>query len=271
MTRFELRRMTLCLLVVFGMLLVPPLSAQEEDEPVSTYTRVALWEVGRDDWGSFVEFFEKHEQPIVEKLFAKGLITEWGIDASGLHKPDGYTHSTWYSASSMSALVKAGEAYAKEWEAQGSEVDAEFNAMVGRHRDYVMETEGMRATAATLDSGYFHGHSVKLTRDKVRDFMSYWEHRMKPIYEQLLTDGVITAYGISSEAIVTGHPMHTSWWYVMNDADGFDKVDEAFDASWEGMDKEGRRARWVSIMDTVDEDTYRSWVTSIIHMQVAAH
>ncbi len=245
--------------------------AQDEEEPASTYTRVEMWEVGRDDWGDFVASFEKHDQPIMEKLFADGVITEWGIDSAMLHRPDDYTHSTWYSASSMSALVKAGAAYEEAWKAYGDDADKAFNAMVGRHRDYVLETEGMRSVAATLDDGYFQGHSVKLLAEKHRDFMSYWKNRMAPIYEQLLDDGAIVAFGVSSEGVVTESPSMLSWWCVMADADGFDKVEAAFDASWGGMDSEGRRARWLSIMDTVEADSYRSWVTTIDHMQVAAH
>jgi hypothetical protein len=261
----------LAALLVLTPMAVPSAWADDEEEEKSTYTRVALWEVDRDHWGAFTEFFEKNEQPIVEKLFSDGVITEWGIDANTLHKPDGYTHSTWYSADSMSALAKAGEAYDDAWKALGGDLDKEFNAMIGRHRDYVLETEGMRASAATLDGGYFQGHTVQLAQGKGRDFNSYWEHRMKPIYEQLLTDGTIVAYGLSSEAVVTNHPRNIDWWYVMADADALDKVEIAFDSSWGDMDKEGRRARWVSIMDTVEEGTYRSWMTAIIHMQVAAH
>jgi len=245
--------------------------AQEEEEPASTYTRVEMWEVDRDNWSEFVSSFEKHDQPIMEKLFADGVITEWGIDSAMLHRPDDYTHSTWYSASSMSALAKAGVAYEEAWKEYGDEADKAFNAMVGRHRDFVLETEGMRSAAATLDGGYFHGHIVKLLDGKRRGFMSYWKNRMAPVYEQLLNDGAIVAYGISSEAVVTDSPSMINWWYVMADADGFDKVEAAFDASWDDMDGEGRRARWLSIMDTVEADSYRSWVTTIDHMQVAAH
>ncbi|TFG39441.1 MAG: hypothetical protein E4H44_02065 [Candidatus Aminicenantes bacterium] len=122
-----------------------------------------------------------------------------------------------------------------------------------------------------LDGGYFQGHMVKLLAGKHRDFMSYWKHRMVPVYEQLLNDGALVSYGISSEAVPTESPSMINWWYVMADADGFDKIEAAFDASWGDMDGEGSRARWLSIMDTVEADSYRSWVTTIDHMQVAAH
>lgn len=54
-------------------------------------------------------------------------------------------------------------------------------------------------------------------------------------------------------------------------ADGMDAVEAAFDADWGGLDEEGRRARWVSIMDTVDEASFRSNMSNIRHYQVKAH
>lgn len=279
MTRHETptTRIAAAAFVAAVLVLLPPAAAvatadSHEAMPVTTYTRVALWEVDRDHWSAFVKLFEDHDQPIFEKLFADGLISEWGIDTAALHEPDGYTHSTWYSAPSMSALARAGEAYAKAWEALGTDVDAEFNAMVGKHRDFIMESEGMRSVAATLDGGYFQGHMVKLASwAKEKDFRSYWKNRMAPVYEQLLADGAIVAYGISTEAVPTENPAGLEWWYVMPDAGGFDKVEAAFDASWGEMDEEGRRARWLSILDTVDESSYRSWLSTIIHTQMAAH
>lgn len=246
-------------------------AGEDEDEGSPSYSRIGLWQVDRNQWGDFVEFFEKYDKPILEKLFADGVITEWGLDANVLHKPDGYTHSTWISAPSLSALVKAGEAYGDAWEALGDNVDTNFNDMITKHRDFIIETEHMRSKAGSLDSGYFHGHEVNVTRGKNRQFMSYYNNRIKPVYEKLLAEGAIMAYGLSSESITTGNPMSTDWWVVMADADGFDKVKAAFEASWDETDDEGRRARWLSIMDVVEEDSYSEWMTNIIHMQMAAH
>lgn len=269
-----LRNRILCCALAVGLGL-PLVSAaadtSDEAKGTDSYTRVALWAVDRNHWVDFTGDFEKYEQPILEKLFAEGVITEWGIDSNVIHKPDGYTHSTWFSASSMSALAKAGAAFTRAWKDVGDDVNSSFNAMVGKHRDYIIKTKGMRATATTLDDGYFMGHQVIVTRGKHRQFMSYWNHRIKPVYEQLLADGTIVSYGLSQEEVTTGNPMSTDWWYVMADADGFDKVKAAFEGSWDEMDEEGQRARWLSIMDVVEEDSFTEWLTHISHMQVAAH
>jgi len=260
----------LATIAVLGTLIaLPQLSlAADEEELKTTYTRVEMWQVERARWGDFVDMFKKYDVPILEKLKSDGAISEWGIDAEHLHHPKGYTHSTWYSADSMGALVKAGEAYIAAWEAMGEEsskaLDAEFASLIVKHRDYITDTDGMRSAARDIEGGYYHAAYVQVTRDKHRAYHSYWDNRVKPIYQKLFEEGVVVAYGLSTETITTDHPTGHWSWYVVADADGLDAVDAAFDASWEEEDAEGRRARWTSIMDVVEEDTYRETMTSII-------
>jgi hypothetical protein len=276
-TNSWMRRLAVIALVaVLGALVVmpQPVLAADDEKPKTTYTRVELWQVERARWGDYVEMFETYDQPILEQLMADGAITEWGIDAEVLHQPGGYTHSVWYSADSMGALAKAGEAYIAAWEAMDKEstkaLDADFASMITKHRDYVVETEGQRSVAGNLDGGYYQAGLVQVSQGKDRAFHSYWNNRMKPVYEKLFDEGVVLAYGLSTEKITTDNPRLHSWWFIVKDADGLDAVDAAFDASWEAEDEEGRRARWASIMDVVDEDTYREDMTSIIKMSMSA-
>ena len=265
-------------LVALGVLVtvatIPATARAADDETKTTYTRIEMWQVERAKWQSFVEMFEKYDQPILEKLMANGAITEWGIDAMALHSPEGYTHSVWYSADSLGALAKAGEAYEKAWMAKDKEVkenlDAEFASMITKHRDYVVDTDNVRAAAGTIDHGYYHGQFVLVEAGEDRGFHSYWKNRMKPVFESLFEKGVVLAYGLSTENIVTDNPLGHTWWYVVGDADGLDAVKAAFDAAWDNLDEEGRRARWASIMDVVQEGSYREELTSIIHWSAKA-
>lgn len=262
-------------LVVLATVLTFPSTARAADDDTKvTYTRIEAWQVERASWKSFVEMFEKYDQPIMEKLMADGAITEWGIDAMALHSPEGYTHTTWYSAESLGALAKAGAAYESAWEAMDEkskmDLEAEFASMVTMHRDYVVDTENYRAAAGTVDGGYYHGQFVLVEPGGDRGFHSYWENRMKPIFESLFEKGIVLAYGLSTENIVTDNPRGHSWWYVVGDADGLDAVEAAFDASWDELDQEGRRERWASIKDVVEEDSYREELTSIIHWSAKA-
>lgn len=262
------------LVVLVSVAAIPGTARAADDDTKTTYTRIELWQVERASWDSFVEMYEKYDQPIMEKLMADGAIIEWGIDAMALHSPEGYTHSTWYSAESLGALVKAGDAYDSAWKAMGKEsssnLEAEFAAMITKHRDYVTDTDALRAAAGTVDGGYYHGHSVLVKAGEHRGFHSYWDNRMKPIFESLFDKGVVLAYGLSTENIVTDNPRGHTWWYVVGDADGLDAVDAAFDAAWDTLDEEGRRARWASIRDVIEEGSYREELTSIIHWSTKA-
>ena len=254
---------------------LPPVAGAADEKPTTTYTRVALWQVERAYWGDFVEMFEAFDQPIMEKLMAEGLISEWGIDAEALHHAEGYTHTTWYSAGSLGAVMEAGKAYDAAWQAMGEEkmkaADAKFAAMISLHRDVLIATENMRTAAATLDGGYYHGHHIEVTRGKGQEFKSYWEHRIEPVYHELFEKGIIVAYGLSREEITTEAPMAHTVWYMVRDGAGLDAVKAAFEARSDGMNEEERRARWTSFMDVVEEDSYREYFTSLIHWSSTAH
>lgn len=254
--------------------LATPAFAADKDDHAEVYSRVELWQVDRAQWGAFVDMFEKYDKKIMEKLFADGLIVEWGMDADLLHEPDGYTHATYYSAMSMGGLAKAMNAYMEAWkEMAGDQVDAldaEFAGMITKHRDLMLVSDQWSKDAA-FENGYWHSQSVKIVRTSDKDFHSYWNNRSKPVFEKLLANGDIVAFGLSTEEIVTHEPgWHTSW-YVTATADGIDAVDAAFDADWGAMDEEGRRARWSSVMETVSEGSYRSNMSEVRFYAVKAH
>jgi hypothetical protein len=271
-----LRAGSLALIVVLATLVaMPRIAGAADDETKTTYTRIELWQVERSMWDEFVELFEANDQKILQKMMADGAITEWGIDSMLIHTPDGYTHSVWYSAESMGALVKAGEAYDAAWKAMSKEsmnaLDDDFAAMITKHRDYVIDTDNLRSAAGTYDGGYYESHFVLVDREHHRGFHSYYENRIKPVFESLFEKGSVVAYGLSTEAVTTDNPAGHSWWYIVPDADGLDAVKAAFDADWDALDDEGRRERWAGIMETIEPGSYREEMTSIIHWSVKAH
>jgi hypothetical protein len=260
--------------VVIAVALAVPAAADDEEKHEPVYTRVALWQVDRGHWGAFVEMFETYDKPILEKMFANGQIVEWGMDSESLHEPDGWTHATYLSATSVGALEKAMAAYDEAWTEMAGErleeLDTKFADMITKHRDYLTQSR-MWSSAASFEDGYWRSMTVKVPREKDDDFHSYWDNRVKGVYKELLERGTIVAFGMSTEEIVTEEPGWHTMWYVTPSADGMDAVEAAFDADWGELDEEGRRARWVSIMDTIEEGSFRSNMSNIHHYQVKAH
>jgi hypothetical protein len=271
LTRIAIMASALCLVLSAVTL---PAAAGEEDEMKPVFTRVGVWDVPRAHWGDFVDFMKERSRPVMEQLFNEGVVSEYGIDSAALHSPDGYTHSTWFSTGSMADMDKVfaawEQAYDKLDEATRKEQDVKFDAMVIKHADFLLRTEYQRARKATVEGGYFQVAKFRVKMGKGKDYLSYYNHRVKPVYEQLLAAGDVVAFGRSEEEIVTGKPGTQLVWFVVNDGAGLDKVRAAFEANWGEMDEEGRRARWSSIMDFVEEGSFRENLSHISHMQIAA-
>lgn len=255
------------------LLTATPVGAQ--DDPAPVYTRVALWQVDRAQWGDFVEDFEMHDQPVLEKLFNEGAIIEWGLDAMSLHHPEGYTHGTWWSATSMADLEKVLTAFDEAAEKRGKEaqkkIDTHFAGMITKHRDYMLRSGTYRSKEAKLDDGYFVASSFRVKRGKDDDYHSFWDNRVKPVYEKLLEEGTIVAFGLTVEEISTDKPGGHESWYNAPNAEALDKVKAAFRANWGEEDEEGRRARWASIRDVIEEGSHREQMTHLIHYATKAY
>ncbi len=97
-------------LIVFSALLciVAPLAAQDD---AGIYYREALWDVKRTHWSSYEENFTKNRKPILDKLFAEGVITEWAVTAESIHAEDGYSHAVWWSGKDLASLQRVIDAF----------------------------------------------------------------------------------------------------------------------------------------------------------------
>jgi hypothetical protein len=257
-----------CLLAVAA---TAPLVAQEDQR---IYTRVALWQVERARWSDFVEWFETYDQPVMEQLFADGTVVEWGLDASSLHRPDGYTHGTWFSSTSLADLEAVLDAFDADMEARGDEgadALADFASMITGHRDYLLRDLVRGATDAQLDGGYWVGNFSNVKPGEGSAYRSYWDEHTEPLFESLLADGTIVAYGLTVEDVITeGFGGRTSW-YIVPNAAGLDAVGAAFRATWQALSDEGRRARIASIIAFSEEGSFQEFISELGHYAVKAN
>ena len=265
------RLITPFLTCLFALVLAGPLAAQDEER---TYTRVALWQVDRARWSDFVEWFERYDQPVMEQLFEDGTIIEWGLDASSLHRAEGYTHSTWFSATSLAGLERVLDAFDAAMEAHGDEGTralADFASMITKHRDYLLRDLVRGSTGARLDGGYWVGSFLNAKPGQGSEYRSYWDEHTQPVFKSLLANGTIVAYGLTVEDMITeGFGGRTSW-YIVPNADALDTVQAAFRASWGAMTAEGRRARVASIVAVAEEGTFQEFMSELSHYAVKAN
>ena len=264
-----MRRTGIFLVVLSLLLLALPVLAQES-EPV--YVRIELWDVKRAQWSAFIKMYEKYDKPVYEKLFADGVINEYGIESAMLHNPDEYTHATWHAATSMEAFGKVREAFEAAYEALGeaemARADTEFANMLVKHRDFLWRTDYQKAKEAKLENAYYYEASGAVKLGQASSYVSYWNEHTKPVYQKLMDEGIIVAYGRSREEITTGRENRRWSWYVVRDLAGHDKVQAARRDTWDRMSEEQRRARWASIEAFVEPGSYREYMSRLEYWAV---
>lgn len=235
------------------------------------FTRVGFWDVPREKWGAFVELFERYEMPVLQRMFEQGVIVEWGFDANSIHSPDDYTHSSWFSAAGVAQLEKVLDAYDEAMKAlgdEGAQAEREFASMVTKHRDVLIRSYHRGSKSARIDDGYFFGSFNRVKAGKGPEFRKAWEKYAKPVYETLLAEGKIVAWGLDAEYIHTEAPGGMWAWYILADIGLNEEIDAAFEGSWSGLDEVEREARSAMMRDLTVEGSHRDAMTRIIHFAV---
>lgn len=259
--------MKLKIMILIIALTCSTVFAQEaEQKPI--YTRVAVWGVERGQTKQFIDQFAKYRKPVYDKLLKDGVLTDWGLEEITFHKPEGMTHVQWWSYRKHGdhEKVKAAfkEAAKKRGEEEIEKATAQFASMVKKHRDYYIKTKHIKAAASNYEGAVYRSFSVTVKTDHGKDFNSYYQHRIKPVYQKLLDDGVLISYGLFVDELTMDKRGSHEVWAIAKDLNGLDAIDAAFDKDWGDMEGEDRRARWSSIKDIVELDTFKEYMSTIL-------
>jgi hypothetical protein len=236
--------------------------AQDSD---TIYTRVAWWQVPRTKWQAFVELFEKAQKPVLDRMLNSGVLEDYGFDAVSLHHPEGYTHSVWFSAKSLAGLEQTLDAFQEAASASGTNLPNEIAGLVTKHRDDIFRSIFHGAKSVKLDDGYFMGSMNQVKPGRNREYREIWEANVKPVYEQLLSAGTISAYGLDTQFIHTEEPGSMMSWYIIPNIEADEKVGDAFDAAWEKVSEADRDARQAKFRSLTERSGHRDDMTRIIY------
>lgn len=253
---------------VLGILFCAGGLAQDGSKP-TLYIYVGWWDLPRDKWADFVQQYEKYEMPVLNRLVDEGVLTEYGIDASGLHHPEGYTHSTWMVSTNPGNIERALDAYYESLGADADRLEAELAGMINRHMDLTFQSENYGSRSAKLSKGYFNGSSVRVQRGKGSEFIKLWKSRVEPVFEQLLKEETIVAYGLDEPRHHTSEDSLGQMvsWYVTESMDADVKVDAAFEASRADLSEAERTAQREEYWSLVVENSHRDDFTRLIHFR----
>lgn len=222
----QLRRVLIALVGVVALL--SPGGAQTPDGTM-VYSRIANWQIARQHWDAYTEDLKKNTLPVLDKLLADGVITEYGVASATVHTAEGYTHTTWFSSRTLADLEKGLAALvaadAKLPAAERKRVDTDFAGT--KHSDVLARTRVVRGRTTKMTSGYLQVALDQIQPGQGQAFNAYLEKTARPIIEPLFTSGAVTSFGVDTEFIHTNDPNIRVRWVVLPDAAGLDKVADA--------------------------------------------
>jgi len=221
----------------------------------------------------FLNLIKTVGAPVRDKLMADGVILAWGMETPILRYPGGTTNLIWFTVANMEGLDKVLVAM----EAQQARLEAEAKANKSKTpSERIRETVDMSKTRdwLTVDLVFQVGPNpapgvlpvtrynfTKVKPGKGADYRRTWEKYNKPVFDKLVADGVILAFGLATESIKTdGDFTHFVWMATANMA-GLDKIAAAFAADRNRRTEDERNSITQAFNDVTEPDKARSVVT----------
>jgi hypothetical protein len=216
-------------------------TAQSKEKPAQ-YTYVSEWTVPRAMWGDYLKG-EAADNDLMKKGMSDGVITSFGSFAVLTHQEGEPTHGTWFSASSVSNLLKFLETLRNAPDATAAPLAA------AKHWDFIVESKDYGGHAGTFTNGYLRvGRWVP--RPGSTDTDGILRATMVPLLDKLVADGALHTYTIDKENIHTANdPLGTLYLVIVaNGPEGIDKFDAAIDES-----EKSNPAAWAALRGALDE------------------
>jgi hypothetical protein len=229
-------------------------------QPVQPVSYIAEFHVQPGKETEFLDLVQKVQGPALEKLMAERIVLAWGADVPILHEPGAPNVSLWWSAPDMAAMGKALAALqantqkmeqeeAKAAKAAGRKprgVVERFLALTepGKHRDWLFRDLVVGFSRTPPPPGlqpYTWINTFRIVPGKGQEFREWWEKNTKPVYDKLLTEGAIGAYGFAVEEVRTTHNFSHFVWVGLPDLGAREKVRAAFRDLSQARTPEDRR------------------------------
>ena len=217
--------------------------------------------------------------PVRDKLMAEGVVMAWGMETPILRYPGGTTHLIWFSVANWEGVEKVLNAM----EARQAKLAAdEAAAARGRQRPMMTTAERARSVfdgSKTRDwlirdivanygpppkAGvlpFIRYNFVKVRPGKGADYRRTWEKYNKPVFDRLIADGTVLAYGLAQEEVKTDGDWTHFVWIATPSMAAADKMGPAFAADRARRSEKDRNEITEAFLESTEPDKARSMVT----------
>jgi hypothetical protein len=208
-----------CTLAMLAASAAPACAQDEPKEKPPMYSYVASWNIPRGQWAD-MEKADATDQKLLEKGLSDGSVVAFGNDLTLVHTADGMTHDSWWSTTSLAALLNTLDKFYKS-----GTTTAPVLASATKHVDGIYVSRYYKWKPGTYKNAYTRIGMYKLKSDAPQNALeTISKNYIVPLLEKLLADGSIVEYEIDVEAIHTEAP--GTFWIdvILPNADGLDKL-----------------------------------------------
>jgi hypothetical protein len=271
-------RLIFCLfLVLLSCISSAAQQSQPQMQPLTFWYGYTI-NPGKED--EFLDLVKTVGQPVRDKLMADGVVLAWGVQVSLLRVPGNSTHFIWYAVADYAGVEKVDSAMraqiaklndeasksgvAKKGQKPATSVTARLGEVADMSKVHDFLTRdlviGLSSSAPAGVLPYTRYNFFKVKPGKGGDFRKAWEKYNKPVFDKLLADGIVLAYGLAVEEIRTDGDFTHFVWYVVKDLASFDKVRAAFVADRDRRSQEELDVLTHLFVSVQDTDAARSEV-----------
>lgn len=217
--------------------------------------------------------------PVRDKLMAEGVVMAWGMETPILRYPGGTTHLIWFSVANWEGVEKvlnamearlaklaADEAVAARGRQRPAMTTAERSRSVfdgSKTRDWLIRdlvaNYGPPPKAGVLP--FIRYNFVKARPGKGADYRRTWEKYNKPVFDRLIADGTVLAYGLAQEEVKTDGDWTHFVWIATPSMAAADKIGPAFAAERARRSEKDRNEITEAFLEATEPDKARSMVT----------
>lgn len=259
------------------------LQGQQMQPAVQPLTFYYDYKVNPGKEEEFMKLIQTVGAPVRDKLMADGVVQAWGMETPVLRSPGGTTHLIWFSVENYGGVEKVLNAMeaqlaklaaedAKAGEAARARKQQPPMTTAERTREILDMTKTRDWLTRDLVSGFgpppaagmlpFARYNfVKAKAGKSAAYRAAWEKYNKPVYDKLVADGVILAYGLAAEDVKTDGDFTHFVWYATANMAAADKVGPAFTADRMRRSEEERNAITDLFNSVTEPDMARSVIT----------
>lgn len=222
--------------------------SQSTEKPV-LYTYVSEWTVPRAMWADYLKN-DAADMDQMKKALADGTITSFGAYAVINHQEGFPTHGSWFTATSLSNLLKVLEGVRNAPNAVAPPLAA------AKHWDYILSSRLYNTHSGTFTNGYLRvGRWAPKASDPDGKLL---KSTMAPLLEKLFADGALHDYQIDQEDVHSTTPGTIFIAINANGAEGLDKFEAALDET-----EKSNPAAWVGFGTTLEEKSHTDFLARV--------